>query len=181
MSITPDYTFILCWWCTLFFDGSERSLHGILQILRRFYLVSGLDLNLRKSSVFLDGNNQIQTRHLATKFGVSRGSLPVRYLGLPLLPHKMRAQDYQPLLDKVTNRISSWTVRHLSFAGRLQLIQSILYSISTFGARFSLCLRVACLPWENFTIPSYGQALLTQQEAQKLLGLRSARLKKKVD
>lgn len=40
--------------------------------------------------------------------------------------------DYQPLVDKVVARISSWTVGHLSFAGRLQLIQSILFSLINF-------------------------------------------------
>ncbi|CAA7026437.1 unnamed protein product [Microthlaspi erraticum] len=43
-------------------------------------------------------------------------------------------QDYQPLIDRVIARISSWPVKRLSFAGRLQLIQSVLSSIINFWA-----------------------------------------------
>lgn len=46
----------------------------------------------------------------------------------------MRPEDYQPLLDKVRTRISSWSVRHLSYASRLQLIQSVIYSLINFWA-----------------------------------------------
>ncbi|XP_023641338.1 uncharacterized protein LOC111831447 [Capsella rubella] len=118
----------------IFFDGSERSLTGILDTLLTFQRASGLGLNLKKSCLFLDGNNLVLARELATRFGMTQGSLPVRYLGLPLLPHKLRPQDYQVLIDKVLDRISSWRTKNLSFAGRLQLIQYVLYSIINFWA-----------------------------------------------
>ncbi|CAA7061787.1 unnamed protein product [Microthlaspi erraticum] len=123
----------------IFFDGSENSLRGILQVLKEFEGTSGLALSLQKSCLFLDGNNLDLTRQLASTFGLVHGSLPVRYLGLPLMPHKLRPQDYQPLIDKVRSRICSWTARQLSFAGRLQLIQSVIYSIINFwSAAFPL-------------------------------------------
>lgn len=118
----------------IFFDGSENSLKGILEILNRFYLASCLNLNLSKSSLFLDGNNLILSMELSQRFGLNQISLPVRYLGLPLLPNKLRPRDYQPFLNRIIARISSWTVRHLSFAGRLQLIQYVLYSLINFWA-----------------------------------------------
>ena len=46
----------------------------------------------------------------------------------------MKKIDFQPLLDKVLYRFNSWTVRHLSFAGRFQLIQSVIYSTIAFWA-----------------------------------------------
>lgn len=50
--------------------------------------------------------------------------------------NKLRAQDYQPLIDKVRSRICSWTTRPLSFAGRLQ---SVIFSIINFwSASFPL-------------------------------------------
>lgn len=123
----------------IFFDGTESSLQGILNVLNGFHRVSGLAINLAKSSLFLDGNNSILTQQLATRFHISHGALPVKYLGLPLLPRKPQPLDYQPLIDKVLARITGWTVRHLSFAGRLQLIQSVILGIINFwGAVFPL-------------------------------------------
>lgn len=66
------------------------------------------------------------------QFPFESGALPVRYLGLPLLTKKMNAQDYSPLIARIRSRITSWTARHLTFAGRLQLIGSVLYSITNF-------------------------------------------------
>ncbi|CAA7034519.1 unnamed protein product [Microthlaspi erraticum] len=93
----------------VFFDGSEGSLNVILEVLKEFERVLGLALSLRKCCLFLDGNNVYATREMASKFGLIHGSLPVRYLGLPLMPHKLRQQDYQPLVDNVRSRICSWT------------------------------------------------------------------------
>lgn len=70
----------------IFFNGEESSLQAILEILHKFYQVSGLGLNLSKSSLFLDGGNAVILKELADKFGLSSGSFPVKYLGLPLIP-----------------------------------------------------------------------------------------------
>lgn len=67
-------------------------------------------------------------------FPFAVGSLPVRYLGLPLMTKVMRKQDYLPLMEKIRNRIGTWTTRFLSYAGRLQLIKVVLRSIASFWA-----------------------------------------------
>lgn len=46
----------------IFFDNSERSLAGILDVLNEFETASGLALNLSKSCLFLDGDNQSLSR-----------------------------------------------------------------------------------------------------------------------
>ena len=60
------------------------------------------------------------------------GELPVKYLGLPLITTRLSATDCKPLLDSILNRIKGWTVKHLSFAGRLQLIKSVLNSLHVY-------------------------------------------------
>ncbi|VVB03060.1 unnamed protein product [Arabis nemorensis] len=40
----------------------------------------------------------------------------------------MTKHDYQPLVEKIPKQFSYWTVRHLSFAERLEIIQSVIYS-----------------------------------------------------
>lgn len=118
----------------IFFDGEENSLLGILDILEEFRLASGLGINKSKTSLFLDGGNFLAIENIASRLGVNHGALPVRYLGVPLSSSKMSTQDFQPLIDKILGRFNGWTVKHLSFAGRLQLIQSVIYSTITFWA-----------------------------------------------
>ena len=61
----------------------------------------------------------------------------VKYLGLPLVSGKLSLKYFKPLQDKVEARISSGTVRKLTFARRLQL-QSILCNIQSFWSCQSL-------------------------------------------
>lgn len=96
----------------IFFDGKAESLRGILQILEEFREVSGLRINRSKSELLLDGGSSNQCREMAEEMGIAQGSLPVRYLGVPLSPKKMTSSDFQPLLDKISARFSSWTVKH---------------------------------------------------------------------
>jgi O-acetyl-ADP-ribose deacetylase (regulator of RNase III) len=61
---------------------------------------------------------------------ILEGSLPVRYLGIPLISTRLLAVDCESLVSRITARIDSWIAKHLYFAGRLQLITSILFSDS---------------------------------------------------
>ena len=56
----------------------------------------------------------------------------MKYLGVPFISTRLSHSDCQPLLDKIMTRIQSWTSRSLSYAGRLQLISSVLYSIQMY-------------------------------------------------
>lgn len=56
----------------------------------------------------------------------------MRYLGLPLLTKGMTATDFLLLVEKIRKRIGTWTGRFLSYAGRLQLINSVISSLANF-------------------------------------------------
>lgn len=58
--------------------------------------------------------------------------LPDRYLGLPLMTKRMTMNNYTPMLEWIRKRLTSWTTRQLLFAGRLQLIGSVIHSIKNF-------------------------------------------------
>lgn len=69
---------------------------------------------------------------IESRFQFKMDQLPVRYLGLPLTTKSMNSNDYKPLVETVRNRISSWKNRFLSYACRLELLGSVLWSISSF-------------------------------------------------
>ncbi|KAG7558973.1 Endonuclease/exonuclease/phosphatase superfamily [Arabidopsis thaliana x Arabidopsis arenosa] len=122
----------------IFFDGAESSLEAVLNILDNFKGVSGLGLNKDKTALFLDGGNFQIVQDISARVGLQCGSFPVRYLGVPLTSKKLRKQDYQPLLDRISQRFQAWSVKMLSFAGRLQLIRTVIYSTITFWASIFL-------------------------------------------
>ncbi|XP_022014981.1 uncharacterized protein LOC110914501 [Helianthus annuus] len=62
------------------------------------------------------------------------GKLPIKYLGVPLLASRLMIKDCKVLVERVVKRINDWKNRFLSFAGRLQLVISVLSSIHVYWA-----------------------------------------------
>lgn len=68
----------------VFFDGGSSSLHGISEALDYFASWSGLQVNKDKTNLYLAGTDQIEAL-TNSRYGFPTSSLPVRYLGLPLM------------------------------------------------------------------------------------------------
>lgn len=109
----------------VFFDGQQSSLERIAATLDGFSAWSGLTMNRQKTELFVAGMSELESSDLSS-LGFSIGSLPVRYLGLPLMHRKLQICDYRPLLDQLKRRFSSWSSRALTYAGRRQLLASII-------------------------------------------------------
>ncbi|KAK1407858.1 hypothetical protein QVD17_39485 [Tagetes erecta] len=62
------------------------------------------------------------------------GSLPVKYLGVPLISSRLLYKDCKILVEKLEGKILNWRNRMLSFVGRLQLILSVLSSMHIYWA-----------------------------------------------
>lgn len=58
----------------------------------------------------------------------TRGSLPIRYLGLPLSSKKWSKMECHQLVEKITTKINRTYSRLLSYADRLQIINAVLFS-----------------------------------------------------
>ncbi|XP_010445454.1 PREDICTED: uncharacterized protein LOC104728123 [Camelina sativa] len=116
----------------VFVEGTKQSISGALQVFDDFAVHSGLHISLEKSTIYTAGVSSAHKEEILQQFPFEYGSLPVRYLGLPLLPRRMTSGDYLPLIEKIRSRITSWTSRMLSFAGRLQLISSVIFSLTNF-------------------------------------------------
>lgn len=132
----------------VFTDGKIRSLDSIVEVFDYFAKISGLKISLEKSTIYIAGVSDGKRQEMETRFSLQSGKLPVRYLGLPLLTKRMTAADYKPLLDSIRGRISSWTTRHLSMAGRLALISGSL--------RFGF-LKLVLKRWKDYVLHSYGR------------------------
>lgn len=128
----------------VFFDGKADSLHGITECLMDFASWSGLSMNINKTELYHSGLDATEANEISL-YGFTTGTLPVRYLGLPLMSRKLRVSEYEPLISKILARFRSWAVRSLSFAGRLQLIASVIYgNVNFWMSAFTLpkgCIR----------------------------------------
>jgi hypothetical protein len=91
--------------------------------------MSGLTINAAKSFIFFGGVGEDTKRAMLLHTGFAEGSFSFKYLGVPLSPHRLLASQYHPLLQKLESCIQSWLGKHLSYAGRLVLIKSVLHGM----------------------------------------------------
>lgn len=89
----------------IFYDGKPSSLSQIIDVLSEFKLLSGLHINRDKSAIYFAGLDDLEMEETAA-YGFINGNFPFRYLGLPLLHRKLRKQDFNPLLDQISSRLT---------------------------------------------------------------------------
>ncbi|KAK4423208.1 hypothetical protein Salat_1903600 [Sesamum alatum] len=85
-----------------------------------------------ESSIFTAGIQDNELQGILERTEFARGEMPVRYLGIPLAAQRLSVRDYSPLVDKIASSISKWAAKSLSFAGRLELIRSVIQGVECF-------------------------------------------------
>ncbi|KAK5774983.1 hypothetical protein PVK06_042848 [Gossypium arboreum] len=87
-------------------EGTIDSMVGVYYILKQFYLLSGLQLNVSKSELFVAKAPQEKLALMTTCSWFKVGRLPMR--------------------------IQWWSTKHLSHVGRLQLIKAVIFSVQAY-------------------------------------------------
>lgn len=139
----------------VFSDGLVNSLRGVMKTRDDIASISGLHINADKWSLYASGSGIANVCEEAERAGIEGGQLSIRYMGLPLTTKALSKEDYEPLIDKIRTRMLSWTNKSLSYAGRLQLLNSVISSIVSFWSS-AFILPMACLD----TIESLCSAFL---------------------
>ncbi|KAJ9557048.1 hypothetical protein OSB04_011662 [Centaurea solstitialis] len=116
----------------VFTYGDVLSVEVLKKALDIFALRSGLHANLDKSDIFF-GNVPTDTRNAIRACLPFRcGTFPIRYLGVPLSPVRLRMPEYGVLVMRLKSRIQNWKMKYLSFGGKRQLIISVLHSLQLY-------------------------------------------------
>ncbi|XP_062089172.1 uncharacterized protein LOC133795731 [Humulus lupulus] len=116
----------------LFSKGSRQSVLVIKEVLSEFNKTTGLHVSEDKSQVFFGGVNSNEKSAILNDLQLIEGVFPFQYLGVPLRPTKWKAEDCGIIIKKINQRLHSWASRHLSFAGRMQLIHSVLFGLRNY-------------------------------------------------
>ncbi|KAL0284812.1 UNVERIFIED_CONTAM: hypothetical protein Sradi_7188000 [Sesamum radiatum] len=118
----------------LFSKAETASVLVFKRALTMFADLSGLHANIQKSHLILSRAALPLRDALLATLDFQEGHLPLRYLGLPLLASRLTIADCQPILRKIDDRIKGWEGIMLSFAGRVQLIKSVLSALQVYWA-----------------------------------------------
>ncbi|GAU43586.1 hypothetical protein TSUD_27880 [Trifolium subterraneum] len=124
-------------------EDSWDNVQTIKTILRSYELVSGLKISFVKSKLY--GLN-VDTRLLVPGsifLSCSAETIPFKFLGIPVGANPRRQETWKPVVEAMTNHLSLWKSRHLSFGGRVTLINLVLSSLPLYF--FSFFKALSCI------------------------------------
>jgi len=117
-------------------EASVDNLWTLKALLRGFEMTSGLKFNFAKSCL-IEVNVGREFMEAACNFMHCReGSLPFKYLGLPVGVNPRRLSTWEPLLDCLNKRLNSWANKYVSLGGRVVLLNAVLNAIPMFYLSF---------------------------------------------
>ncbi|XP_062099618.1 uncharacterized protein LOC133805450 [Humulus lupulus] len=120
-----DDLIILC-------KGTHLAVFSLKIALDDFSFATGLTINSAKSQIVFGGVSSTVRNVISQEMNLMEGSFPLKYLGDPMRPTKWHHEDCDIILQKIRLRLNSWSSRHLSYAGRMQLIHSVLFGLRNY-------------------------------------------------
>nr|KYP46815.1 Putative ribonuclease H protein At1g65750 family [Cajanus cajan] len=114
----------------IFYKCSLKNLSQIMDLLRAYGNVAGQRINLHKSKFYVKSTMPLKRIEQTQLYlGFTRGSVPVRYLGVPIFKGKLKASFLLPIVDRIKSKLASWKGNLLSCMGRVLLVRSVLQSM----------------------------------------------------
>lgn len=116
----------------LFINNDSDSILGVKRVLQCFEILSGLHINFDKSSLYGFHEDHDQLVQWAEMLGCRVGFGPISYLGASIGTPSTSIKFWNPLLDKIEDRLQNLNSDNLSMAGRMVLLKSVVDSMPIF-------------------------------------------------
>jgi hypothetical protein len=113
----------------IFCHPDETELRAVCSILELFGQASGLHTNFAKCSVSPIACSDEEAAGAARLMECQLAPFPVKYLGIPLSIRKLTATAFQPLVDRLADKLPTWRASMMPRVGRLALVHSVLAAI----------------------------------------------------
>ena len=120
----------------LFLEHDIAKAVNMKLILALFEQLSGLKINFHKSELYCFGKARDDQEEYRRIFGCELGSLPFRYLGIPIHHRKLLNKEWKIVEDRFEKKLAAWVAKMLSYGDRLVLINSVLTSLPMFLLSF---------------------------------------------
>ena len=118
----------------IFCKAHPPTLQIIMRALNEFHTCVGLQSNQSKTQIVFGGcNTHLQQQYLQIT-GFQEGGLPLKYLGIPITTSRLSKLECRILLDKIMGKLKIWSTKSISFTGRAQLLNSIIFDMYNYWA-----------------------------------------------
>ncbi|XP_074265569.1 uncharacterized protein LOC141588008 [Silene latifolia] len=100
-----------------------------------FSNASGLSMNNAKYEIFFNGVTEDIREGIKLVTGFREGTMPFRYLGVPIKAGRLTKQECSSLTEKMVSRIRGLGAKKLSYTGRITLINAGLNTLHNYWAQ----------------------------------------------
>ncbi|XP_057747667.1 uncharacterized protein LOC130966862 [Arachis stenosperma] len=116
----------------LFCPPEEETIKNYQRLLRCFELMLGLRINFDKSSLIPINCDGQWVQRMCKLLGCKGDTLSVKYLGISLGENPRLMKIWNPIIDKVEEKLNLWKAKVLNKAGKLVLVKSVLNSLPVY-------------------------------------------------
>ena len=117
----------------VFCKAKDQECQKLVDILNSYEVASEQKINTDKSSVFFSPNSpQEKKESILNILGPMQDSKHNKYLGLPTIIGKSKAQVFVKIKDRVAKKLAGWKGKLLSIGGREILIKAIAQAVPTY-------------------------------------------------
>jgi hypothetical protein len=131
----------------IFLKASQKELLCLRAHLETFAQSTGLRVNYAKTGMVSINLSPEKVEVMAGTFGCRIQSMPFTYLGFSMGSTKPRVEHFAPLINRAERQLPS-IASMLTYASKLQLVNSVLSSLPTF-TMCSIDVPVAVLEYFN--------------------------------
>lgn len=117
-------------------DGSSDNLWSMKAIIRGFEMMSGLKINFNKSKLYEIHVGEWFLNATSILLSCNVDSLPLKFLGVNVGDSPRKLSIWRDLINHFKNRLARWKGKHLTVAGKVVLINSVLNVIHIYTLSF---------------------------------------------
>ncbi|WOK95118.1 hypothetical protein Cni_G03825 [Canna indica] len=111
-------------------SSCRRSVMKVKEILDTYCSYTNHKINVSKSEVIFPGNCSERIKaEVCNILNIKKGTFPIKHLGVFIDGGKLSKSHQSLVVDKASTRIENWASKHISQAGKIVLINSVVNSI----------------------------------------------------
>ncbi|GLJ14706.1 hypothetical protein SUGI_0238400 [Cryptomeria japonica] len=122
----------------LFGKSSLAEAKQFKEIMLNYTRALGLEVNMHKSEIYIINTSEVEAKKICRLIRFKKGMFPCKYLGLSMDRGVRVNRLWEPVKEKIKQRVSSWKGKWLSNVGRATMIKALLSSIPIY--------QLSCLP-----------------------------------
>ncbi|XP_028554324.1 uncharacterized protein LOC114580555 [Dendrobium catenatum] len=127
----------------VFGKANVNNCNTLTNLLSKFASSSGLVVNTHKSTLIMHPNTP-NSNDICAALNIPQSHTKITYLGIPISIKKPSIIDFSPLIDVISNKLSGWKAKLLSFAGRLQFLRYTIWNTIAYWIRGAIIPKSCC-------------------------------------